>query len=49
MAIIGNNGTGKTTLLKSSTSCCRRCRRIRLGSKGAHRLLRPGTPGPSYG
>ena len=50
VAIIGNNGTGKTTLLKIINQLLPAdAGEITSGLQGAHRLLRPGTPGPSYG
>ena len=50
VAVIGNNGTGKTTLLKiiNGIHSCR-FRSDPSGLQSAHRLLRSGTPGTSHG
>ena len=45
VALIGQNGTGKTTILKSGC----RCRFIHTGNECENRILRPGAAGSSYG
>ena len=47
IAIIGNNGTGKTTILKRTGRTG--CRGNHAGRQGPYRILRSGTPGASYG
>ena len=50
VAIIGNNGTGKTTILKIINGLLPAdTGTITLGFQGPYRLLRPGAPRPSYG
>ena len=50
VAIIGNNGTGKTTILKIINGLSRAgCRYLRLRKQGSHRLLRPGTSRAPHG
>ena len=50
VAIIGNNGTGKTTILKIINGLLSRMTaRSVLGFQGAYRLLRSGTPGSAHG